>query len=183
MADPSPEPAPTSGPVPLAGLIRPATLADVDVLVGIREAVAGEERWIGLEPPVDHEVEAANLRAGISNTVHTWLVVEVDGTVVGYGGIHDGGHGHGELFMALLDGHRGRGLGSALLAEALAGARAGGRFHKVLLAVWPHNFAGLALYRKFGFMVEGYRHHHWRRRSGELWDVVLMGLLLDDPMA
>ncbi|MEO6629840.1 MAG: GNAT family protein [Aquihabitans sp.] len=160
-------------------LIRPATADDVPSLVAIREAVAGEERWIGLELPIDHAREAAILRDGIANPHNVWLVVEVDGLLVGYGGIHDDDHGHGDVFMALLGGHRGRGFGGRLLGEALASARSSGRFHKILLAVWPHNVAALALYRKFGFIVEGYRHSHWRRASGELWDVVLMGLLLE----
>ena len=160
-------------------LIRRATVEDLPTLLTIREAVAGEERWIGLELPIDHASEAAILGVGITNPHNVWLVVEVDGAVVGYGGIYDGDHGHGEVFMALLDGHRGQGFGAALLADSLASARASGRFHKILLAVWPHNVAALALYRKFGFIVEGYRHNHWRRASGELWDVVLMGLLLD----
>jgi RimJ/RimL family protein N-acetyltransferase len=51
--------------------------------------------------------------------------------------------------------------------------------HKVTLTVWPHNERGIALYRKFGFAVEGRLARHHRRRSGELWDVLSMGLVLD----
>ena len=42
------------------------------------------------------------------------------------------------------------------------------------------NAAGLALYRKVGFEVEGRRVRHYRRRNGELWDAMLMALVLDD---
>ena len=38
--------------------------------------------------------------------------------------------------------------------------------------------AALALYRKFGFEQEGYLRSHYRRANGELWDAVVMGLLL-----
>ncbi len=36
----------------------------------------------------------------------------------------------------------------------------------------------IALYRKNGFVEEGLRVKQYRRASGELWDAILMGLLL-----
>jgi ribosomal protein S18 acetylase RimI-like enzyme len=72
---------------------------------------------------------------------------------------------------------RGRGVGSALMAAAIEWARDEG-LHKLTLAVFPHNAAGIALYRKFGFVDEGLRVRHFRRASGELWDALEMGLLL-----
>lgn len=147
----------------------------------LRIAVAGEGRWIGRELPIDADEEAATLTRGLAGPTNTMVVAEAEdgGAVVGYALVYDAGHGHGEVAMALLDGHRGRGLGTALLAAALDGARATGAFHKVVLQVWPHNVAGLALYRRAGFVVEGYRHRHWRRANGDLWDAVEMGLLLE----
>ena len=44
-----------------------------------------------------------------------------------------------------------------------------------------HRLAAIALYRRHGFAVEGYLHRHWRRRNGELWDAIVMGLLVDEP--
>jgi RimJ/RimL family protein N-acetyltransferase len=74
--------------------------------------------------------------------------------------------------------YRGRGIGSALLEASIGWARQAGA-HKIALEVWPHNEAAIALYEKFGFEREGYLRKHWRRRSGELWDSVVMGLLLE----
>ena len=159
-------------------VVRPATQADVPELVSLRIAVAGEGRWIGRELPIDEAAEASILGNGIAGANNTMVVATADGSVVGYALVYDGGHGHGEVAMALLDGWRGQGLGSRLLRAALQGARATGAFHKVLLQVWPHNAAGIALYRRHGFLVEGYRHQHWRRQNGELWDAIEMGLLL-----
>jgi ribosomal protein S18 acetylase RimI-like enzyme len=79
--------------------------------------------------------------------------------------------------MAVARPWRGRGVGSALLAAAIEKARAEG-LHKLSLEVFPHNAAGLALYRKFGFAEEGRRVKQYRRSNGELWDSVVMGLLL-----
>jgi RimJ/RimL family protein N-acetyltransferase len=47
------------------------------------------------------------------------------------------------------------------------------------LQVWPHNAAAIALYERFGFERECYLRRHYRRRSGELWDAIVMGLRLD----
>jgi ribosomal protein S18 acetylase RimI-like enzyme len=72
---------------------------------------------------------------------------------------------------------RGRGVGSALLTAAIEKARSDG-LHKLSLEVFPHNEAAIALYRKFGFREEGRRVKHYRRANGELWDSIVMGLLL-----
>jgi ribosomal protein S18 acetylase RimI-like enzyme len=72
---------------------------------------------------------------------------------------------------------RGRGVGSALLAAAIDKARGEG-LHKLSLEVFAHNDAAIALYRKFDFVEEGRRVKHYRRANGELWDSIVMGLLL-----
>jgi hypothetical protein len=43
----------------------------------------------------------------------------------------------------------------------------------------PWNEAAIALYRKFGFVEEGRLRKQYRRQSGELWDVLVMGLVLE----
>ena len=63
-----------------------------------------------------------------------------------------------------------------LVPRVVSGRRA---VHKVTLTVWPHNGRAIALYRKFGFEVEGRLVRHHRRRNGELWDVLSMGVVLD----
>ncbi len=158
--------------------IRRATPADVPALVALREVVAGEGRWIGRELPLPGDF-GERLAASIDDPASATFVAEVDGVVVGDGGLHANGAGHGELFMALLPGHRGRGLGAALLDASVEWARARPEIHKVVLQVWPHNEAAISLYRRAGFVVEGYRHRHWRRADGSLWDVIEMGLLVD----
>jgi RimJ/RimL family protein N-acetyltransferase len=36
-----------------------------------------------------------------------------------------------------------------------------------------------ALYEKYGFVQEGYLRRQYPRKNGEIWDAVVMGLLLD----
>lgn len=84
--------------------------------------------------------------------------------------------------MMVRSDNRGRGVGSALLQACVEWAREHGA-HKVTLSVFPHNEPAIALYRKFGFEVEGRLVRQWRRRSGELWDLIPMGLALDTTAA
>jgi RimJ/RimL family protein N-acetyltransferase len=157
--------------------VRRAVADDVDALLDLYEAVAAEGRYIGRELPVDR----ASLRPvwveSVGDPNGAWFVAEVDGEIVGSASIQGLGVAH--LGMQVARSHRGRGIGSSLLEASIAWARKAGA-HKVALEVWPHNEAAIALYEKFGFEREGYLRKHWRRRSGELWDSVVMGLLLED---
>jgi RimJ/RimL family protein N-acetyltransferase len=158
--------------------VREATLADVDAMLELLVAVAGEGRWIGTEAPVDVERRRRRMVEELEGGGAIHLLAEAGGEPVGQLGLRLAGYGVADLGMLVAAGWRGRGVGSALLAEAIARARAAGA-HKVALQVWPHNTAAIALYERFGFEREGYLRRHYRRRSGELWDAVVMGLPLD----
>lgn len=160
--------------------VRPATAADADAFVDLMVAVAGEGRWIGRELPLDVGERRQTFLAGLDDPERLSLVATRDDVVVGNLGLVHDGMGHAELGMLLAADARGRGLGSALLAEAVAWADDHPVVHKVTLQAWPHNAAALALYRRHGFTVEGVLRRHWRRRNGELWDSVLMGLAVTD---
>jgi ribosomal protein S18 acetylase RimI-like enzyme len=134
-------------------------------------AVAEERDGIATEPPVDVEAWASKWR--LDGT----LVAVANGEIVGSLDVEVSRFGFGEIGMAVARDWRGRGVGSALLAAAIAWSRERG-LHKLSLSVFPHNAAGIALYRKFGFVDEGRRVKHYRRASGELWDAIEMGLLL-----
>jgi ribosomal protein S18 acetylase RimI-like enzyme len=151
--------------------IRPACDNDRLPLALVFAAVAEERDGIGTEPPVDVEARAA------SWTLDGLLVAVASGEVVGSIHVGTSGHGFGEIGMAIAREWRGRGVGSALMAAAIDWARAQG-LHKLSLGVFAHNTAGIALYRKYGFVEEGRRVKHYRRQSGELWDSIEMGLLL-----
>lgn len=141
------------------------------------ESVAAEGRYIGGELPVDRAERRAGWLEALDDSSAASFVAEVDGTIVGTAGVK--GTGPSELGMLVVSGWRGRGVGSGLLRACIDWARLVGS-HKVSLQVWPHNTAAIGLYLKHGFIREGYLQRHWRRRNGELWDAVVMGLLLED---
>jgi L-amino acid N-acyltransferase YncA len=153
--------------------VRRARVEDARGMAELLAAVAEERDGIATEPPVDVEARTRQFAASVDAT----LVAVADGQIVGSLHVEASRFGAGELAMVVARQWRGRGVGSALLAAAIQKARAEG-LHKLALEVFPHNQAAIALYRKFGFVEEGHRSKHYRRASGELWDAIVMGLLL-----
>ncbi len=138
-------------------------------------AVAEERTGIATEPPVDIEERTAIFAAGMASA-GTFVAVAGD-QVIGLIRIKPSRHGFADLAMLVDRDWRGRGVGSALVRAGIDWARGQG-LHKVSLEVFAHNEAGIALYRKSGFIEEGRRPRQYRRASGELWDAIVMGLLL-----
>ncbi len=71
---------------------------------------------------------------------------------------------------------RGRGIGSLLLAALEARARAVG-YHKLVLAAFPHNAAGMKLYERHGFRTVGV-YQEQGLLDGRWVDVIVMEKLL-----
>ena len=115
-----------TGPPPSV-TVRPATLADVDAVVAMLAEVAGEGRWIGTEAPVDVEQRRRRMVEDVEREEAIVLVAEAGGQVVGELGLYLARYGVADLGMAVAAGWRGRGIGSALLAEAIDRARDGRR--------------------------------------------------------
>jgi RimJ/RimL family protein N-acetyltransferase len=153
--------------------VRPATEADPREMAELMAVVAEERDGIATEPPVDVDERAALFARGLPGT----FLAVADGRIVGMIHIEVSRFGFGEFGMLVDRDWRGRGVGSALVQAAIDWSRAEG-LHKLCLEVFPHNEAGIALYRKFGFVEEGRREKQIRRASGELWDSIVMGLPL-----
>jgi putative acetyltransferase len=84
------------------------------------------------------------------------------------------------LGMTVAPDWRGRGVGSALMAETIRWARSVG-VEKLALTVYPDNEAARALYGKFGFREEGRLTGHSKKSIGYR-DEIVMGLwLLPEP--
>jgi RimJ/RimL family protein N-acetyltransferase len=139
-------------------------------------AVAAERTGIATEPPVDIDERTAIFAAGVSGPVGTFVAVAGD-QVIGLIRVKPSHHGFGDLAMLVDRDWRGRGAGSALVRAAIDWSRGQG-LHKLSLEVFAHNEAAIALYRKSGFAEEGRSPQQYRRAGGELWDSIVMGLML-----
>jgi RimJ/RimL family protein N-acetyltransferase len=158
--------------------VRRFTADDFEGLFGLVDPVVQEHKWLGAQPPLDRERSIERWRADLDDASAVRFVVDDDGRLVGEVNAHVTG-GRADIGMAVASDYRGRGIGAALLDAVVEWARTNGA-HKVTLQVWPHNIAARSLYERFGFVEEGRLVRHYRRRNGELWDAVVMGLVLDD---
>jgi L-phenylalanine/L-methionine N-acetyltransferase len=109
------------------------------------------------------------------------LVAEVDGKVVGNLSLHAAGKAArrrhaAAMGMIVHDAYHGKGVGSALLAAALDLADNWLQYSRVELTVFSDNEAAIALYKKFGFEIEG-TFKQYVFRDGVLADVYAMARL------
>lgn len=160
--------------------VRRATPDDVDAIVDLYIAVVEEGRWLGGQAPVDRPARRERLLDEIETTERTAsLVATVDDEFVGHVAVDMTPYNVAGLGMMVDADWRGRGVGGALVRGAIDAARRLGA-HKVALQVWPHNDVARRLYLRHGFVEEGLLRRHYPRRNGELWDAVIMGLVLDE---
>lgn len=105
-------------------------------------------------------VELWRKRLGEVSPFDYVLVATIDGDVVGNLGLHEVGKSPrrrhvGSIGMSVRDDRQGRGVGTALMKAAVALADGWLNFRRLELSVFTDNMAALALYRKFGFVIEG----------------------------
>jgi RimJ/RimL family protein N-acetyltransferase len=159
-------------------VVRQASEIDLDIIVEQTWQVAAEGRWIGTEVPFDRAARRERLVSLLASKSAAVLVADASGaegpSVVGHISVSIAPYGVADIGMLVAEAWRGRGIGELLLGSAIQWAANAGA-HKMALEVWPHNEAAIRLYRAAGFVEEGRKVRHYRRRNGELWDSVLMG--------
>ena len=109
------------------------------------------------------------------------LVACVEGEVVGEISLHTSPtrwrmRHVGSIGMAVRDDWQGKGVGTALMEAALDLADTWLNLTRIELSVYVDNAAGIALYEKFGFEVEG-THGRFAFRNGEYVDAYSMARL------
>lgn len=163
-----------------AVVVRRAHPGDAGALVELAEAVASEpEGWLisdgAWRTPGEERRFLRALRRYDDAAV---FIAELPEGIVGRLSLgrdpHPASRHVADLGLMVSAAHRRRGIGVALLDEAVAWAREVG-VRKLELHVFPHNEAAIALYERFGFRREGYRRGHYRR-GPEYLDAILMAI-------
>lgn len=158
-------------------LIRPFAPSDLASFHRTLDGVARERRYLALlEAPPIGDTERYLRSALEHGAIH--LVVEDDGRIVGWCDItprHQPGSSHiGHLGMGLLRQYRGRGIGYRILDATVREAFAKG-LTRIDLEVFSSNQPAMALYRRYGFTIEG-RRRKARYVDGMWDDIFLMAL-------
>jgi RimJ/RimL family protein N-acetyltransferase len=160
--------------------IRPAEPGDAPGLVNLGRAVGAEPGgWLITTTDWRSAGDERRYLKAIRRYPHAAVfVAESDeGDIVGRLSLardqHPASEHVADLGMMVAQDWRRRGIGKALLEQAVEWARDGG-VRKIELHVFPHNEAAIKLYEEFGFEREGFRKQHYRRSSGEYVDAILM---------
>jgi RimJ/RimL family protein N-acetyltransferase len=161
-------------------LLRARTHADLDVLYRL---AADLSTWEEQRPESPAPLTRAAWDARIARQVdedpgNVRFVIEVDGSAVGAVSLFEENalvH-HAEVGIALVSEARGRGIGTAAIAQLVEFAFVRRNLRRLHLEAISSNIGAIRVYEKAGFVVEGrQREHAWVRGAYE--DMVLMGLL------
>ncbi|MBA2333086.1 MAG: GNAT family N-acetyltransferase [Actinobacteria bacterium] len=158
--------------------IRPARPEDAAALVQLGSSIGGEEgAWLLNTNGWRTVTEERRYLRALRRYPHAAVfVAEVEGELVGRLSLardtHPSSQHVADLGLMIAAEHRRRGIGRALLEQALDWARAAD-VRKLELHVFPWNEPALRLYEAFGFEREGLRRDHYRRGSDYV-DAILM---------
>ena len=105
------------------------------------------------------------------------LVAVIDDEVVGVIGLHTSSrprvNHRGEIGMMVRDDWHGKGVGTAMMRAVIDLADKWLNLARIELTVFTDNESAIALYRKFGFEIEG-THRKYAFRDGEFVDAYAM---------
>ena len=159
--------------------VRPAAPADADAICRIYNQGI-EDRVATLETELRTPAERLEWMAA-RGPRHPVVVAAAGDDVVGWASLNRfnprPAYDHVvDLSVYVERGWRGRGVGRRLLEHVIEAARTLG-YHKMVLAAFPTNAAGMALYERLGFSPVGiYREQGW---LDDRWvDVIAMERLL-----
>ncbi len=155
--------------------VRTLAEADLEASLDLFVEVAAEGKWLANEPPVDRREVGARWRELIATGEGTLFIAEDGGPPAGLAAMV--GLASPELGMLVRAARRGQGVGDALVRACVAWAEGRGA-REIVLHVFPHNTAAIALYRKHRFEDRGVLPGAYPRRNGERWDALCMVLPL-----
>lgn len=161
--------------------ILPVNEEHIETFHAALDRVARERKYLAMleAPPLEkfRDFVLNNIR----NKVFPQVVAVADGKVVGWCDVMMVSdrpvHAHaGFVTIGIVEEWRGRGVGAALLKNAIAAAKARG-LTRLELIVREENTAAVALYKKMGFEIEGLKRNA-NRVDGVYENAYVMGLLL-----
>ena len=147
---PQPEPAEGTNKEKALIILKPATSADVETLLTLKQKMSGLKTYSVMTDPEEQRNE-------LQNTV-TYLI-EKDGTVVGSISYEIKSEGHAYLSDLIIDPeYQRQGLGREALTRVLKELE---QMERVDLVTHPENNLALQLYTSLGFQVESRKEDYY----------------------
>jgi RimJ/RimL family protein N-acetyltransferase len=141
--------------------IRQINEDDSENYLALCKQLDQETKFMMLEPDertTDAEQQKERIRSLLATGNSMIFVAEDDKELVGYLGAYGGdfrrNRHKAHIVIGILQKFTGMGIGTILFTEVEKWAKQVG-IHRLELTVMSHNHAGLALYKKMGFFVEG----------------------------
>jgi len=170
----------TVGEMPVVD-IRRSGPEDFDGFYDCFAEICRERRFLALVEPPPKEQSRAFLEDARRHGMVQY-VATAGARIVGWCDVvphrWEGFRHGGRLGMGIARQFRGNGIGWRLLDATVRGARDAG-LSRVELEVFSSNTNAIRLYERYGFVREGL-HRKGRIIDGQVEDLVMMGLLLDD---
>ena len=163
--------------------IRQIREDDAQSFLAMLKTLDNETKFMMYEPDERKstvESQSRKIREALSKDNHIIFVADYDGWLIGFLAAHGGEFRRNRhqvhIVVGIIGEFRGRGVGKALFLEMEKWARAKG-IHRLELTVMSNNEAGIRLYQKMGFEIEGTRHDSLLV-NGEYVDEYAMSKLL-----
>ena len=159
--------------------IVPIAEEHIEGFRSVLDSVAKERRYLAFLEAPSLEESRGFVRRNIKKG-YPQCVALIDGNVVGWCDIlpidrPTMAHG-GVLGVGVLQDHRGKGIGTALIRTAIDMAKAAG-LTRIELTVREQNARAIALYDRLGFIREGLKHRAVRV-DGRYEDLICMAFVM-----
>jgi RimJ/RimL family protein N-acetyltransferase len=166
-------------------IIRKVSKADAKGLIEFLNVIGGESDFLTFgvgEFDGSIEQEEEFIENALKKENSLFIIAEVNGKVVGNlnfsGGPRQRNVHTGEFGVCVLKEYWGNHIGEELIKYLISWSKSSGIIKKINLRVRTDNTRGIYLYKKLGFLEEGIIKRDFLI-SGEFYDSLLMGLLVD----
>ncbi len=168
-------------------ILRKIRENDAEQFLNLCKKLDTETQFMMLEPgerKTTPEEQRTQIEILLKQENQTIFVAEQDNQLVGYlaayGGEFKRNRHSAYLVIGILQAFTGQGIGTQLFQSLEEWAQQQ-HLHRLELTVMTHNNAGVALYKKQGFEVEGTKRHSLLIINGQYVDEYYMAKLLDQP--
>jgi RimJ/RimL family protein N-acetyltransferase len=168
-------------------IIRTIRENDAEQFLNLCKQLDAETQFMMLEPDerkTTLEEQRTQIEILLRQENQTIFVAEQVNQLVGYlaasGGKFIRNRHSAHIVIGILQAFTGQGIGTQLFQSLEEWAQQQ-RLHRLELTVMKHNIAGVALYHKQGFAIEGTKRHSLHI-NGKYVDEYYMAKLLDQPL-